>query len=168
MKFAEAKNAALLTFCSVWIGSIVAMLRTGQNLPLGFDTALTVVLPMLFVAAAIALGSFLPRRLRHFFKPSDRDDRNLLYFGDVAGLKTEAFAERLRERYHPPDGAAYSERYLDDLAVQIWVHSRIADAKFKAFNAAAIIALAAVVVVAAPPSFWVAKGVARWAQVWRS
>lgn len=152
VKFAETKNAALLTFCSVWIGTIVTMLRTDRTLPLGYDRALTIVLPMLTAAAVIALTSFLPRRLRHFFKPKDRDDRNLLFFGDIAKLKIDAYAERVRERYLPPGDCVYSERYVDDLIVQIAVQSRIADAKFKTFNAAAVIVLAAFVVIAIPPA----------------
>ena len=158
VKFAETKNAALLTFCSVWIGSIITMLRTGQTpLPLGYDRALTIVLPMLTVAALIALTSFLPKRLHHYFKSEDREEKNLLFFGDIAKLGIETYAERVRERYHPPAEAAYSERYLDDLIVQISVQSRIADAKFKAFNTAATIVLTAFVAIAFPPFMWAVR-----------
>lgn len=160
VKFAEAKNAALLTFCSVWIGSIITMLRTGGPLPMGYDTALPVALPMLMVSAVITLASFLPRDLRRFFKPADREDKNLLFFGDIAKLRIETYAERVRDRYQPSDCTAYTERYIDDLIVQIAVQSRIAAAKFKAFNIAGLIVLAAFALMALPSVWWALRGAA--------
>lgn len=45
--FAEAKNAALLTFCSVWMGTIVGILRCADEPPMSYRTAFLVALPLL-------------------------------------------------------------------------------------------------------------------------
>lgn len=142
VKFAETKNAALLTFCSVWIGAIIGLLRAPTALPMGYDRVFLYILPLLAVAALLSLKSFLPRFLHHHHKP-ESDARNLLYFGDIARMKPEQYGQRVRERYYPPENTSYTERYFDDLTIQISVQSQIADRKFKAFTRAAWFVLVA-------------------------
>jgi len=55
-KFAEARNAALLTFCSVWMGAIITLLRSSDKLPLGYGYAFRIALLLLFIAAVISLN----------------------------------------------------------------------------------------------------------------
>lgn len=63
LKFAEAKNAALLAFSSAWIiGSINALTKV-PALPPSWQTAFTVALPLFAVSALVAMASFLPRTL---------------------------------------------------------------------------------------------------------
>ncbi|PYE92093.1 hypothetical protein C8J35_1308 [Rhizobium sp. PP-F2F-G38] len=124
VKFAEIKNAALLTFTSIWIGSIIGFLRAQTSLPLGYDTAFLFALPFLCCAALLSLKSFLPRLLHHHHKSLD-GARNLLFFGDIARIEVEQYGQRARERYYPLEGASFNERYLNDLTVQIAVQAHI-------------------------------------------
>lgn len=149
VKFAEAKNAALVTFCSFWVGSILTVLRFNQTLPLAYENYLTFALPILIVAALVSLAAFFPRLLHHFHKRGD-GPRNLLFFGDVASFTAAAYGARLRERYYPPEGAAYTNSYLDDLEVQIAVQAAIAHRKFRFFNWAAGLVMLAFVFLAVP------------------
>lgn len=153
VKFAETKNAALLTFCSVWMGSIIAILRSQEEPPMGYRAAFLVVLPLLAVAAVISLTSFLPKFLHHFHRVID-GATNLLYFGDIAELAPEEFGRAARKRYFPEDGQSATEDYLDDLALQVAVQARIANRKFKTFNAAGRLVLASFVCMVVPPVVW--------------
>lgn len=150
VKFAEAKNAALLTFCSVWIGSMITLLRADKPLPMGYDFAFMIVLPIMVVAALISLSSFLPKRLLPFHNPGD-GTKNLLYFGDVSTLAIGTYAERARERYYPPAEVSYTDSYLNDLLTQISVQSKIATCKFQRFNWAAYLVLGSIFVMGVPP-----------------
>ncbi|MER0240086.1 Pycsar system effector family protein [Fulvimarina sp. MAC8] len=149
VKFAETKNAALLTFTSVWIGSIIGFMQAQTPLPLGYDTAFLFTLPLLCVAALISLASFLPRRLHHHHRDDD-GVKNLLFFGDIAQMEPRQYGKRVRERYLPPENVSFTERYLEDLTVQISVQAHIADRKFKAFNRAARLVIAAFGVLTIP------------------
>lgn len=149
VKFAETKNAALLTFTSVWIGSIIGFMRAQTALPMGYDRAFMLVLPLLCIAALLSLKSFLPRLLHHHHKDEEAA-KNLLYFGDIAKMEPRHYGHRLRECYYPPDNRSFTERYLDDLTIQISVQAQIADRKFRAFNRAAWLVLAAFGVLTLP------------------
>lgn len=149
VKFAEAKNASLITFCSIWIGSILTILRFNQALPLGYEFYLPIVLPLFMIATIIALSAFFPRLLHHFHKSGD-GPKNLLFFGDIATFAPAAYAARLRERYLPPQDEAYARSYLDDLEIQIAVHGAIAARKFRRFNCAALVVMAAFAILAIP------------------
>ncbi|MCP3392392.1 hypothetical protein NLM27_26970 [Bradyrhizobium sp. CCGB12] len=54
------------------------------------------------------------------------------------------YDERVTERYKPGENHSVTERYLDDLCVQISVNARIAERKFAMFTIAAGCALAAI------------------------
>jgi hypothetical protein len=165
VKFAEAKNAALLTFCSVWMGSIIAMLRSSDEPPIEYRAAFLVVLPILAVAAVISITSFLPKLLRHVHR-IEEGSTNLLYFGDIARLGTEKYGEAARKRYLPSDNQSATEEYLSDLALQIAVQACIADRKFKIFNAAGRLVLASFVCMAVPPVVWALQAVWNTTQSW--
>ncbi|WP_129468838.1 MULTISPECIES: Pycsar system effector family protein [Mesorhizobium] len=163
VKFAETKNAALLTFCSVWMGSIITMLRSPDEPPMGYRAAFLVVLPLLAVAAVILLTSFLPQFLHHFHRAAD-GSTNLLYFGDIAKLEAGEFGEAASKRYFPEEGQSATDDYLDDLALQVAVQARIANRKFKTFNAAGRLVLASFVCMATPPVVWVFQTIWKTAQ----
>lgn len=167
VKFAEAKNAALLTFCSVWMGSIIGILRSTDEPPMGFRTAFMVALPLLAVAAVVTLTSFLPRLLHHLH-PERKETSNLLYFGDIASLGIEDFGPAARQRYYPAEGQSVTEEYLDDLAVQAAVQARIANRKFNTFNAAGRLVLASFICMAVPPVVWAVEVVWEAGRNWVS
>lgn len=149
VKFAEAKNAALLTFTSVWIGSIIGFLRAQTPLPLDYDQAFLVALPFLFIAALMSLKSFLPRFLHHHHKDDD-GAKNLLFFGHIAQMEPRLYGNRIRERYYPPEDISFTDRYLEDLTIQVSIQAHIASRKFKAFNRAAWLVLSAFAILAVP------------------
>ncbi|MFB9984540.1 Pycsar system effector family protein [Mesorhizobium kowhaii] len=163
VKFAETKNAALLTFCSVWMGSIIAILRSPDEPPMGYRAAFLVVLPLLAVAALISLTSFLPKFLHHFHQ-NVGGATNLLYFGDIAELAPEEFGGAARKRYFPKEDQSATDDYLDDLALQVAVQARIANRKFRTFNAAGRLVLASFVCLAVPPIVWALQTIWRTAQ----
>jgi hypothetical protein len=149
VKFAETKNAALLTFCSVWIGSIITLLRANNNpLPMGYDKAFLATLPLLVIAALISLKSFLPKFLHNFHQ--SKGEMNLLYFRDIADCKVDNYGKAASERYLPQPDWSYTEAYLEDLTAQIAIQARIADQKFKAFHRAGWIVLVAFGMMALP------------------
>ncbi|RXH30996.1 hypothetical protein XH99_11085 [Bradyrhizobium nanningense] len=153
VKFAETKNAALLTFSSAWIiGSI--NLLTGQSiLPLGYNVAFCVALPLFAVAGLICILSFTPQVLARFHQPTD-DAKSLLYWEHIADIPVGRYHERVTERYKPGENHSVTERYLNDLCVQISVNARVATRKFTMFNIAAGCVFAAILVLASPPLWW--------------
>lgn len=149
-KFAEAKNAALLTFCSVWMGAIITLLRSSDELPLGYGYAFRVALFLLFIAAVISLKSLMPKFLDQMHKRED-DYKNLLYFGDITKAGTKYYPGMAADLYMPTADNSATETYLHDLAVQTAIHAKIAHRKFKMFNWAGSVVLIAFGVMAIPP-----------------
>ncbi|MFK0207249.1 Pycsar system effector family protein [Agrobacterium sp. NPDC090283] len=149
LKFAETKNAALLTFASA---SIVASVSNLNNIALADDwkIAFTFALPLFVLAALIALYSFLPKTLlNHFHKDPDQS-KALLYFGDAATFAPAAYKQRVWERYYPPENESVTQNYLDDLAIQIAVNSQITKRKLVIFNIGALIIFLAILIVGTP------------------
>ncbi|TCQ09628.1 hypothetical protein C8J34_10222 [Rhizobium sp. PP-F2F-G36] len=149
-KFAEAKNAALLTFCSVWMGAIITLLRSPDELPLGFDYAFKASLTVLFIAAIISLKSLMPKFLNQVHKRED-EYKNLLYFGDIDQIGTGAYPGMAADLYTPTEGASATPTYLHDLAVQTAIHAKIAHRKFRLFNWAGSLVLFAFGIMMVPP-----------------
>lgn len=152
-KFAEAKNAALLTFCSVWMGAIITLLRSPEELPLGFSHAFRIALPLLLLAATTSLTSLMPRFLDHFHKRED-EYKNLLYFGDIEKAGTHAYPDMAADLYMPQNSDSATATYLHDLAVQTAIHAKIAHRKFRLFNWAGSLVLIAFGVMTIPPVFF--------------
>lgn len=145
LKFAETKNAALLTFASAWLLALASLAANDRITDRSSQIA-TALAAFLFALAAItALWSFLPRmRLTDFFLSPNRSG-NLLYFADIAEVDPDTFVERFRERYNStPDSV--SDAFLSDLAVQVAVNSSITRRKFRTFNVGAAFVLAALTV----------------------
>ena len=155
LKFAETKNAALLTFSSAWILASVNLLATEKPLPSEFKIALSVVIFLFVISALIAIASLQPKlRLSDFVGTSARP-RNLLYFGDVAKMEIGMFNERVRERYMPPANWSATDAYLEDLATQVAVVSQVADRKFRLFDWGARLAAIAVLMLLWPTSIMI-------------
>jgi len=160
VKFAETKNAALLTFSSAWIIGSINLLTGQAVLPAGYPTAFCVALPLFAVAGLICILSFVPQVLDRFHQ-HNQNDRSLLYWGHIAEIPVARYHERVTERYKPAESHSVTERYLDDLCVQISVNARIATRKFTMFNIAAGCVFAAIFVLALPPIWWGAKHILR-------
>ena len=151
LKFAEAKNAALLTFASAWILASNNLVFGSGRPPGEIRAGLLVSLAPLVVAAVLAVRSFLPRLRLDLLHKDPAGDRSLLYFGDIATFAPAAYRQRVIERYMPPEGKSATQAYLDDLAVQIAVVSSITDRKFRSFRWGAFSVLLAVLTEAVLP-----------------
>jgi hypothetical protein len=150
LKFAEAKNAALLAFASAWTVSTVNLLVSGRTPIDGLATALKIALPLFTSAAIVAILSFLPRRNLNIFHKDPSQPKNLLYFRHIASFDTAAYQARIQERYVPDGGPPITQSYLDDLSIQIAANSKIADRKFTMFNIGAALSLMAMAVLTLP------------------
>ncbi|MDD1532693.1 MULTISPECIES: Pycsar system effector family protein [unclassified Bradyrhizobium] len=153
VKFAETKNAALLTFSSAWIIGSINLLTGQATLPLGYNVAFCVALPLFAIGGLVCILSFVPQVMARFHQPDD-DAKSLLYWGHIAEIPVARYHERVTERYKPSENHSVTERYLDDLCVQISVNARIATRKFSMFNIAAGFVFAAILALSSPPVWW--------------
>jgi len=136
LKFAEAKNAALLALASAWIAAMLNLECSGHTLPRGFAISIPVALLCAFSAAFLAMVSFLPRlHLPAFLggKRSGPHPPSLLYFGDISTLPIKTLEHELPARYLS-SGAGYRDEYIHDLIVQLSVNSEIAMRKMLLFR----------------------------------
>lgn len=154
LRFAETKNAALLTFSSAWLLGLINVLNS-DHLPHWGARAAIVAASLLFaLAALIALYSFLPKlKLSAFHRDPERE-KSLLYFADISEFDATIFAARFSERYANDAEEAISDNYLRDLAVQVAANSAITLRKFRLFNVGATIVMIALAVLAGTVS-WV-------------
>lgn len=151
IKFAETKNAALLTFCSFWVMASINILSSGRVLPHGYETAIMVAVPCFATAALCCITAFLPKidiqhRTRH---SSGQPFKNLLFFSDIAEVALAEYEEAARSRYFP-SGSAPAPAYLRDLAREVAVNARIAERKFGLFHWGARLTCLAIAVLVAP------------------
>lgn len=153
VKFAETKNAALLTFCSVWMGGIITLLRAPEELPFGYKYAFMAALPFLVVAAVISLRSLLPRLLEHVYK-REKEDISLLYFRDIARTGARDYPERAKAVYLSESEQSVSSTYLRHLSEQTAIQASIADRKFRLFHWAGSLVFLAFVCMALPPAIF--------------
>lgn len=150
VKFAETKNAALLTFCSVWMAAIINMLRAPEDLPLGYKYAFIAALPLLLLAALISLKSFLPRLLHHVYN-DDNEYRNFLYFHDIARGGIKKYPDMAAKLYMPEENQSATPTYLHDLGVQTAIQASIAQRKFRLFHWSGTLVLIAFGCMSIPP-----------------
>jgi hypothetical protein len=146
LKFAETKNAALLTFESAWLLAL-ANLLTSDRIPYPAPrVAIAASLLLFALAALVALWSFLPKlRLDNFHRDPERQ-KSLLYFGDIAEFEATTYAKRFSERYGNDPTQVVSENYLHDLAVQVSVNSALTLRKFNIFNVGAALVMIALII----------------------
>lgn len=148
LKFAETKNAALITLSSAWMLGSVNLLNGTNPSTEGWRIGLICALPLFAAAAAIGLISLLPITILSMFQEKADGDKALLYFGGAAEFAPAAYISRFRERYFPPPETSATVNYLDDLAVQIAVNSQIVRRKLRCFHVGALVILAAILILA--------------------
>jgi hypothetical protein len=110
VKFAETKNAALLTFSSAWILGSINYLTGTKPLPDDWRMAFTVAVVLFAIAAVIAIVSFIPKTVLGKFHKDPEQAKALLYFGDAATFSPAAFRDRVRERYYPNEGESATRK----------------------------------------------------------
>ena len=160
IKFAETKNAALLTFSAFWILALINLLASGRTLPNGFTGAFLVALPVFAVSAFVCVMAFLPKidiQHRHIASESYK---NLLFFSDIAQVQLADYEEAVRSRYFPEAGIVIGATYIRDLAREVAVNARIAERKFRLFHWAARIMCLGIAVLVAPGLYHLARWIA--------
>ena len=151
VKFAEAKNAALLTFASAWIlASINFMYGASKISDPHLIWAFNWALPLFTIGAIISFVTFLPEISLDQFHKDPEKRKSLLFFGDAATFSPAIYKERLEEFYLPGDGHWATQKYLEDLSIQINVNSKIAVKKFRFFKVAACSVFSAIVLLLYP------------------
>jgi hypothetical protein len=136
LKFAEAKNAALLALASAWMGATLNLECDGKVLPRGFTISIPIALIFALCAGVLAMTSFLPRlHLPSFLggKRAGPHPANFLYFGDISTLPVKALEQGMAARYLST-GQGYKDEYIHDLTVQLSVNSEITMRKMRLFN----------------------------------
>jgi Family of unknown function (DUF5706) len=151
VKFAETKNAALLTFSSAWILASVSLLHGSTKLASeAWHLAFSVALPLFVISGLICMVSFIPRLSLSKFQKDPERRKSLLYFGDAAEYNADNYSVNIRARYFPDDKQSATNAYLEDLAVQINVNSAIAVRKFRLFWSGAVVTICALTVLSIP------------------
>lgn len=135
LRFAETKNAALLTFSSAWLVAICSI-WSNDRAPLAIKISMLVAAPSVIVAALIALVSLLPRIQNKSSKDTAQQltTQNLLFHGNLANLDIATSSNVLRNRYRPGIGKEVSGNHIQDLCTQIVETSVITKTKFTLFT----------------------------------
>lgn len=142
LKFAEAKNAILLSINGVFLFGVLRMCSSENSIVSLFThtfycMSIIIVLNMIYI-----LYSFLP-----MFKDSDKscstcekEKLNLLYYGDISCVKKDEYIKYLIEKYNVPKNSKDS-KFINDLCAQIIDVSKVAMKKYKTFRNATYIAI---------------------------
>ena len=157
-KFAETKNAALLTFNSAWVIGGSNLLFSEKVLPGWLPLALGLALPLLTLSAFGCLLSFMPvielkkflrrrRWLARWMKPSKPHVPSMIYFGDIAAVDPAYFPKKMERQYLPTDGRSMTDAYKLDLANQVAINSFIAARKFRLFTQAVWVTFIAMILI---------------------
>lgn len=136
LKFAEAKNAALLAFASAWLGATLNLECSGKALPKGFAISIPIALLCALCAGILSMVSLLPRLHLPSFLGGRRAGPhapNLLYFGDIITLPIKTLEQDMPARYLST-GPGHRDEYVHDLTVQLSVNSEITMRKMRLFN----------------------------------
>lgn len=136
LKFAEAKNAALLALSSAWILTTIGLECGGHPLPGLFRFAVPLALIFVLCTSILTAISFFPKVYLPVFLGGEKagpHPKNLLFFGDIASMTVKTFEHEIRTRYSP-DKDEHREEYLHDLTVQINVNSTITLKKMTFFK----------------------------------
>lgn len=153
LKFAEAKNGALIAFNASTVGLIFSRILTNNDLPAIFNSIWVKGYFYIYVLCAglgfiISLLSFLAKiKITYFYTNGMTDPKdNLLFFGDICKYKnkTRTYLDRLRSNV----GAGRTESYTkieEDYAEQIIENSCIAMRKYRHFNTALWFTIAGIV-----------------------
>ncbi|MFY8299979.1 Pycsar system effector family protein [Pseudoalteromonas sp. SS15] len=142
IKYAEAKNAANIAFCSA---SIFGLLRlvSGTELMKGYlSYYLLFMVICLVISLAISLLSFVPRLRVPWIHIGERDESdNLLYFGHACKYSASKYMSKL---YGGKEVKSTNFDLESMYANQIVVNSKVAFVKFKQFDLAVWFTLTAI------------------------
>jgi hypothetical protein len=147
LKFAEAKNAILLTFSGAAITAISAYLAAVKETAPSLQLGLIFSLILLGICSLVCAISFLPKtNLENIawqrLKPSRkrgitvRDTDNFYFFGDLRRYEPVELVDAINKFYL--EGLAVDPRKKEnvDIAIQLIINADIASIKFGLFTCA--------------------------------
>jgi len=137
LKFAESKNAALLTADGVAVFGILTALGNA-NLPHSWMLRYVYFcVSLLAIATIVCLLSFIPQLQvpRLVTRRSPKGEDNLMFYGDIANYNSFGYLKALYARERDKQGTI-ADPIEEDYAQQIVVNSRIALRKYGYFNVA--------------------------------
>lgn len=141
LRFAEAKNAALVALCGLLIPVFLGIITSSNAFAVSYS-----VLGLIFLAIALftALTSFLPRLSRFRFLNINVDNNLstevVIYFGDISKLSLSEFTEKAKIVFEKSDWSILDKQILD----QIHINSIIANRKYQMFSFAVWLLVAAI------------------------
>jgi len=143
LKFAEAKNAALLTLNSAALFGVYRIVVFKEDLDTWVRAYLICTGLLLLVSGAICLMSFFARlRTRYLFPtPNKPQSPNLYFFEHIAGFSDQQYLADLANVIGVPTPKNNSPEYM--IANQVVINARIGARKFKLFNMALWVTLSA-------------------------
>jgi hypothetical protein len=144
LKFAEAKNAALLAFSGAGMTATLTVLATGQNVPKSIQVGLLLSTISLGVCTLTCAMSFLPKtdlekllwvRNRSSGRPTPQPSTDNLYFyGDLRKYNDATLLDELNRSYFNSALSNYYVKEYSDLVNQILINSDIAFSKLTFFR----------------------------------
>ena len=145
LKFAEAKNAVLLTFSGAGITAIVTYISTSTNTPNSLRIGLIVSVVFLCISSLVCSLSFLPKTDIEYFiwaksKPSRKsisqikDTDNFYFFNSLKKYEPSDLLESMNRVYFQDQIQTPYKREDLDIANQIILNSEIASTKFTFFR----------------------------------
>lgn len=160
LKFAEAKNAALLALTGAATLSILNLDSTKVSCSL-FCYLTHVTLPLLGITIIIVLASFIAHTKPFFVSKKSQNqlpEDNLLFFGDVSKYKAEEYLQALYDKGSLDKNAEIIRSIELEYAQQIVYNSKIAATKYKLFNTALLLLFSAILTpVVAVPLYFIYK-----------
>ncbi len=144
LKFAEAKNGAIIALNATFIFGILKLNIISTSEKNILDYYLFIAIFMLLVSIIVALLSFIPRLSDTYIKfkePMDND--NLLYFGDIAKYTDIKYKEKI-QIFIQLNGSEGSDKLNEYYIKQIIINSKITFIKFKQFEIAIWFTLSAI------------------------
>jgi hypothetical protein len=134
LKFAEAKNAALVGFTGAAILALIGAVKDIGNAAISYFIV-HVTIPGLLIALFISLNSFRGI-LSKFFKhraPAPGKDDHVFFYGDIHKYTDTQYLRKLYT-LHDETAPEKFNRLEIELACQTIINSKVASRKFRLFN----------------------------------
>ena len=148
LKYAEAKNAANIAFCSASIFGVVRIVLSKSELSSYIYLYCYLVVFFLSLSLFLSLVSFMPKLKTPWVKIGEREDNdNLLYFGHAGKYSGSKYLDKLYLGKAVNSGNYEVELMYCD---QIVVNSKVAYIKFTQFDLAIKFTISAII----SPLYW--------------
>lgn len=158
IKFAEAKNAALLTFNGVLLFGILKVVESNNSLITSLSKVLYISSAILILNIGYILFSFLPllnhsKKIQNIQSNTSESNENLIFYGDLYKLTPDIFLNKVKTKYNLTDTT--NERpYFKDLSTQIITLSFLAVRKYKIFRNAVCITMGVLILIVLKSIFY--------------